>query len=83
MTTARQDATIRKIERGIDKLRPKPDDAGIQVSGYDDEMGDDIRDLESEEEGEGNLPQEGGRNPPHAESEGNQPVVRQIQGGEN
>jgi hypothetical protein len=76
MTTARQDATIKKIERGIDKLRPKPTDADIQVSGYDDEMGDDIRDLESEEEDvEGNFPQ--------ADCEGNPPMVREIRGGEN
>lgn len=68
MTTARQDALIKKIERGIDKLRPKPDDADIQVSGYDDEMGDNIRDLESEEE-------EGEWNPPQADGEANQPMV--------
>jgi len=55
MTKARQDATLRKIERSVEKLLPKPDD-DIAVGGYDDEMGDHIRDLESdsEEEGEGN-----------------------------
>ena len=39
----------------MEKLLPKPDD-DIAVGGYDDEMGDHIRDLESdsEEEGEGN-----------------------------
>jgi hypothetical protein len=56
MTKTRQDATIRKIERGVEKLLPKADDGDIAVGGYDDEMGENVRDLESdsEEEGEAN-----------------------------
>ena len=54
MTRTRQEATIRKIERGVEKLLPKPDDGDIAIGGYDDEMGDDIRDLESDSGGEGN-----------------------------
>ena len=53
MTKTRQEATIRKIERGIEKLLPKPDDEEFAIGGYDDEMGDDIRDLESDSGGEG------------------------------
>ena len=53
MTRTRQEATIRKIERGVEKLLLKPDDGDIAIGGYDDEMGDDIRDLESDSGGEG------------------------------
>ena len=53
MTKARQDATIRKIERSVEKLLPKPDDADITAGGYEDEMGDNIQDLESDSEKEG------------------------------
>ena len=53
MTKTRQEATIRKIEHGIEKLLPKPDDNEFAISGYDDEMGEDIRDLESHSGGEG------------------------------
>lgn len=52
MTKARQDATIKKIERSVQKLLPKPEDNGAAIEGYEDEMGEDIRDLESEEEEE-------------------------------
>ena len=50
MTKARQDATIRKIERNVKKLLPKPVDNDAALDRYEDEMGEDIRDLESEEE---------------------------------
>lgn len=53
MTKARQDATIRKIERNVKKLLPKPVDNDAALDGYEDEMGEDIRDLESEEEDPG------------------------------
>ena len=46
MTKAHQDATIRKIERSVEKLLPKPDDADITAGGYEDEMGDNIQDHE-------------------------------------
>lgn len=50
MTKARQDATIRKIERDVRKLSPKSFDNNTTLSGYDDEMGENIGDLESDEE---------------------------------
>ena len=53
MTKTRQEATIRKIEPGIEKFLPKPDDDEFAFGGYDDEMGDDIRDLERDSGGEG------------------------------
>jgi hypothetical protein len=46
MTKARQDATLKKIERGVVKLLPQQDNDRVLVTGYEDEMGDDIRDLE-------------------------------------
>ena len=59
MTKTRQDATIRKIERNVGKLIPEADGADLVVDGYQDEMGENIQDLESEEEGEGNETGEG------------------------
>ena len=53
MTKTRQEATIKKIERGVEKLLPKLDDGDFAIGGYDDEMGDDIRDLESDSGAEG------------------------------
>jgi hypothetical protein len=50
MTKARQDATIKKIERGVEKLIPKKEVAEILVEGYNDDMGENIQDLESEAE---------------------------------
>jgi hypothetical protein len=46
MTKARQDATLKKIERGVVKLLPQQDNDRVIVTGYEDEMGEDIRDLE-------------------------------------
>ena len=55
MTKTRQDATIRKIERNVAKLIPETGDCDMWVEGYQDEMGENIQDLESEnEEGKGN-----------------------------
>ena len=54
MTRTRQEATIRKIDRRVEKLLPKPDDADIAIGGYDHKMGVDIRDQESYSGGEGN-----------------------------
>ena len=49
---------IRKIERNVGKDIPEINDADFLVDGYEDEMGENIQDLESEEageeEGEGN-----------------------------
>lgn len=50
MTRARQDATLRKIERSVGKLLPQQDNDRVIVTGYEDEMGDDIRDLEDSDE---------------------------------
>jgi hypothetical protein len=49
MTNARQDATIRKIERDVRKHLPKLFENATTLSGYDDEMGENIGDLESDE----------------------------------
>ena len=46
MSKARQEATLKKIERGISKLLPQPELGRIGVTGYEDEMGEDIQDLE-------------------------------------
>ena len=59
MTKMRQDVTIRKIEHNVGKLIPEADGADLVVDGYQDEMGENIQDLESEEEGEGNETGEG------------------------
>lgn len=53
MTKARQDATIKKIQRGVQKLIPKKDVPEILVDGYSDGMGENIQDLESELEDDG------------------------------
>jgi len=53
MTKARQDATIKKIERNVAKHIPETNDVDFLVEGYEDEMGENIQDLESDEEGEG------------------------------
>jgi len=74
MTKARQDAMIRKIERSVQKLLPKPE-VSIAVSGYDDEMGDNIRDLESD-------PEEGGENQ-GKENQGKENQGKENQGEEN
>ena len=56
MTKARQDATIKKIERNLRKLIPEMADPDFLVDWYEDQMGENIRDLESEpeENGDGN-----------------------------
>ena len=46
MSKARQEATLKKIERGISKLLPQPELGRIVVAGYEDEIGEDIQDLE-------------------------------------
>jgi hypothetical protein len=46
MTKARQEATLKKIERSVKKLLPQQDDDRVLVTGYEDEMGEDIGDLE-------------------------------------
>jgi len=82
MTKARQEATIRKIERSVEKLLPKPDDSGIPVGGYDDEMGDNIQDLESEPEGEGQENQ-GGKSGDEGNQGGENQGGEENQAGEN
>ena len=81
MTKARQEATIRKIERSVEKLLPKPDDSGIPVGGYDDEMGDNIQDLESEPEGEGE--NQGGKSGDEGNQGGENQGGEENQAGEN
>jgi hypothetical protein len=46
MTKARQDATLKKIERGVVKPLPQQDNDRVIVTGYKDEMGENIRDWE-------------------------------------
>jgi hypothetical protein len=46
MTMARQDATLKKIERGVVNLLPQEDKDRVIVTGYQDELGEDIMDLE-------------------------------------
>ena len=50
MTRARQDATLKKIERSVGKLLPQQDNDRVMVTGYEDDMGEDIRDLEDSDE---------------------------------
>ena len=50
MTRARQDATLKKIERCVGNLLPQQDNDRVMVTGYEDEMGEDIRDLEDSDE---------------------------------
>ena len=50
MTRARQDATLKRIERSLGKLLPQQDNNRVMVTGYEDEMGEDIRDLEDSDE---------------------------------
>jgi len=72
MTKARQDATIRKIERNVGKHIPETNDADFMVDGYDDEMGENIQDLESEAEGEGDQGSGSDENQRAGPDEGNQ-----------
>jgi hypothetical protein len=46
MTRARQDATLKKIEHGVVKPLPQQDNDRVLVTGYEEEMGENIRDLE-------------------------------------
>lgn len=82
MTKTRQDATIRKIERNVAKLIPETGDCDMQVEGYQDEMGENIQDLESEnEEGKGNQGgEEGGENQTGAEDQENRSEVAAAEG---
>ena len=50
MTRAQQDATLKKIEHSVGKLLPQQDNNRVMVTGYEDEMGEDIRDLEDSDE---------------------------------
>ncbi len=50
MTRTRQDATLKKIERSVAKLLPQQENDRVIVTGYEDEMGEDIRDLEDSDE---------------------------------
>ena len=50
MTRVRQDATLKKIERSVGKLPPQQNNDRVMVTGYEDEMGEDIRDLEDSDE---------------------------------
>ena len=45
MAEARKKATIRKINRCVQKIRSHHETERIETAGYKDEMGDDVRDL--------------------------------------
>ena len=45
MTEVRKKATIRKIDKRVQKIRSQHEWEGIETTGYEDEMGDDVRDL--------------------------------------
>ena len=45
MTEARKNATIQKIDRRVQKIRSQHETERIETAGYEDEMGDDVRDL--------------------------------------
>ena len=40
-----ENATILKVNRRVQKIRPQHETERIETAGYDDEMGDDVRDL--------------------------------------
>ena len=46
MADARKDATITKIWKNIQKLRPQRENDQVKTTGYEDEMGDNVEDLE-------------------------------------
>jgi hypothetical protein len=46
MSKARQDATLKKIEKEIWKHLQQVESSRVAATGYEDEMGEDIRDLE-------------------------------------
>jgi hypothetical protein len=46
MPKMRQEAKLKKIQRGISKLPPQPELGRIVVAGYKDEMKEDIQDHE-------------------------------------
>ena len=72
----RQDATIRKIEGNVAKRIPETGDCDMRVEGYQDELGENILDLESEnEEGKENQGGEEGENQTGAEDQENQSEV--------
>ena len=41
---------MKKIERCVGNLLPQQDNDRVMVTGYEDEMGEDIRDLEDSDE---------------------------------
>ena len=45
MAEARKKATIRKINRCVQKIQSHHKTERIETAGYEDEMGDDVRDL--------------------------------------
>ena len=76
MTKTRQDATIRKIECNVAKLILETGDCDMRVEGYQDEMGKNIQDLESEnKEGKVNQGGEEGENQTGAEDQENRSEV--------
>ena len=45
MTEAQKNATIQKIDRQVQKIQSQHDTEQIETAGYEDEMGNDVRDL--------------------------------------
>jgi len=45
MAEAQKKATIRKIKRCVQKIRSHHETERIETAGYENEMGDDVRDL--------------------------------------
>jgi len=45
MSDMRKNATIRMIDRRVQKIRSHHETERIETAGYEDEMGDDVRDL--------------------------------------
>ena len=82
MTKTQQDTTIRKIEHNVAKLIPETGDCDMRVEGYQDGMGKNIQDLESEnEEGKGNQGgEEGGENQMGVEDQENRSEVAATEG---
>ena len=85
MTKARQDATIKKIERNVGKLIPETADPDFLVDGYEDQMGENIKDLESEPEENGDGNQRPAPNEGNERAEPNEQIQREeaCRGNEN
>ena len=45
MSDTRKNATILKINRRVQKIRSQHETERIETAGYEDEIGDDVRDL--------------------------------------